>query len=340
MLSITLYRMQNSEQCDTLRAQLDALKVTIPHELKEIDIRTNDKLLKEMQAKVPLLVAGPYRMSIPVTDQDLRITLSALLRGQEQDAVIDDKIARGDYDGIASMTRSEQFSLWLSKHYLGLINIFVFLYVGLPFLAPVLMKVGAVTPALVIYKAYTYVCHTFAFRSWFLFGEQSVYPRAAAGLTNLISYGKATGLDELDIIAARNFIGNNQLGYKVALCERDVAIYLSILAFGLIYAAAKRKLPKIHWAIWILLALVPIGLDGVSQLISQIPQNFIAFRESTPFLRALTGGLFGFVSAWFGFPYVEESMVESRVFLERRLKLIQAAQARKKANAEAATSLN
>ena len=67
------------------------------------------------------------------------------------------------------------------------------------------------------------------------------------------------------------------------------------------------------------MAIVPIGLDGFSQLISQPPINLIPVRESTPFLRTLTGFLFGFVTAWFGYPYVEESMQENRKFLEGKL---------------------
>ena len=57
---------------------------------------------------------------------------------------------------------------------------------------------------------------------------------------------------------------------------------------------------------------MPIGLDGLSQLFSQPPFNFWAFRESTPYVRVLTGALFGFATAWFGYPLVEETMAETR----------------------------
>ena len=78
--------------------------------------------------------------------------------------------------------RTRSFVIWLDKqihsfaaHWLAVFNIFVFIYVGLPFLAPVLMKMGLDLPATVIYKAYSPLCHQFAFRSWFLFGEQAYY---------------------------------------------------------------------------------------------------------------------------------------------------------------------
>jgi uncharacterized membrane protein len=114
-------------------------------------------------------------------------------------------------------------------------------------------------------------------------------------------------------------VGNDQVGYKVALCERDIAIYVGILLFGLFYAVTGRRLFPFPWFAWILLGLFPIGLDGVSQLLSQPPFNFLPFRESTPYLRVLTGGLFGITTAWFGYPIVEETMAETRKILAGRL---------------------
>jgi len=39
---------------------------------------------------------------------------------------------------------------------------------------------------------------------------------------------------------------------------------------------------------------------------------WIPLRESSPILRALTGGAFGLATAWFGYPYLEESVSENR----------------------------
>jgi uncharacterized membrane protein len=89
--------------------------------------------------------------------------------------------------------------------------------------------------------------------------------------------------------------------------------------FGILFALGKRKIKSLHWVIWIIFGILPIAIDGLSQLISQPPFGFIPFRESTPFLRTLTGFLFGFLTAWFGYPYVEESMRENRKYLEGKL---------------------
>jgi uncharacterized membrane protein len=64
---------------------------------------------------------------------------------------------------------------------------------------------------------------------------------------------------------------------------------------------------------------VPIALDGLSQLLSQPPLNILPYRESTPMLRTITGFLFGFMTAWFGYPYVEESMSENYKYLGIKL---------------------
>jgi hypothetical protein len=35
-------------------------------------------------------------------------------------------------------------------------------------------------------------------------------------------------------------------------------------------------------------------------------------------LRVITGALFGFATAWFSYPYIEESMAESRQFFVKK----------------------
>jgi uncharacterized membrane protein len=193
-----------------------------------------------------------------------------------------------------------------------MMNLLVFIYVGLPFLAPVLMNMKLERPARIIYSVYSNLCHQYAFRSWFLFGEQPVYPRAAAGLEGYLTYGEATGLSEEDVLAARRFVGNPQMGYKVAYCQRDVAIYGGILLFGVVFALSGRKIRPLPWVWWIVLGILPIGLDGVTQVLSQPPLGWLPYRESTPLLRTVTGALFGIANAWLGYPMIEEVMRDAR----------------------------
>jgi uncharacterized membrane protein len=182
------------------------------------------------------------------------------------------------------------------------------------------MHVGLPGLAKPIYTVYSATCHQLAFRSWFLFGDQVVYPREAANVEGLDTFGNVTGINENALLDARRFIGDEQIGYKVAFCERDVAIYAAILLFGLLYAASKERIPALPWYLWFLIGWAPIGLDGFSQLLSQLPNwSFWAYRESTPFLRTLTGGLFGFTTAWFGYPLLKETFEETRVLLATKI---------------------
>jgi uncharacterized membrane protein len=123
-------------------------------------------------------------------------------------------------------------------------------------------------------------------------------------------------------------VGDETVGYKVALCERDVAIYAAILFFGLLFGLTGRRFPQLHWTLWILVGLGPIGLDGFSQLFAQFEWPFLAsilpYRESTPFLRVLTGAMFGFFTAWFAYPNIEESMQETRQFFIKKFAQVKA----------------
>lgn len=316
MIKVILYSRKDCHLCEVAQKTLDELQASIPHHLTVIDVDSDVKLKNLYGFNVPVVQVGPYKLSAPIERKDLEISLRAVQHSQDQETQLTKEIEQGRLQIPISWSKSDGISLWLSKHYLALFNILISLYVGIPFLAPVLMKVGATAPAQVIYRAYGYVCHQFAFRSFFLFGQQVAYPRAEAGVIGLTSFQQATGINGAGLLEARAFIGNSALGYKVALCERDVAIYVGILIFGLLFGLFRRKIRPLHWILWILIGIVPIGLDGFSQLVSQPPLSLIAFRESTPLLRTLTGFLFGFITAWFGYPYVEESMIENRKFLE------------------------
>ena len=210
---------------------------------------------------------------------------------------------------------SKRLSVWLRKHYLAIINILLAFYVGLPILAPILMKTGQVNVANRIYQLYRPLCHQLAYRSFFLFGEQAYYPLEIAEIDGVKSFEQVTGLEAGDMESASAFVGNEQLGYKIALCQRDLAIYGSLLLFGLVFALSGRKIKNLPWLAWLLLALVPMGLDGVSQLLGNmnIPAfSWISLRESTPFLRVLTGAMFGWFSAWFAMPSIDELVNEKK----------------------------
>lgn len=317
MISATLYKKADCSLCDQAEKDLAALAKKIPHTLAIVDVDEDPDLKAAYSERVPVLQVGPYTVEAPFDLQKIEMTLGAArdrLKERSDDTELKARRKRG-----AQFSGADRFTHWFSRRYLLVLNVFIFLYVGLPFLAPVLMQAGAPALAKPIYTVYGAVCHQMAFRSWFLYGDQPVYPRVAAGVEGLDTFGNISGLDEEDLLAARRFIGNKQVGYKIAYCQRDVAIYGAMLLFGLIFGLTRRKLPPLPWYLWLAIGVAPIALDGFSQLLSQFPGfSLWAYRESTPFLRTLTGALFGFTTAWFGFPLLEESMSETRQMLAEK----------------------
>lgn len=229
--------------------------------------------------------------------------------------------------------------LWLSRHWLRVALIVIGTYAALPYVTPTLMKLGLTEPARVLYTLYSPFCHQFAFRSFFLFGAQVAYPRASTG-TELVPYESyVSTLPEFapnrqtvwgpvgDVYAfgpgfqwaSREFVGNERMGYKLTLCERDISIYTAIFVGAVGYGFVRRRLRPVPLALYILLGIAPIALDGVSQLLGYPPFNLWPPRETTPIFRVLTGALFGLMNVWLAFPHLEASMRETRLELEAKL---------------------
>ena len=235
---------------------------------------------------------------------------------------------------------------WISRHWLGIINSIVALYVGLAFAAPVLMHVGAERPASMIYAFDSAACHQMGFRSWFLFGEQAYYPLEATGIKGVRYFEEYVadepgfaGVDsKSDFFAfswvARSFKGNELMGYKVALCERDVALYLSLLLGGLLFSLFRRWLPPLKWPFFVLFGALPMAIDGGYQLLSYFLSSampgLLPIRETTPFLRTITGALFGFGLFWMTYPQIEMGMRDTEQ--QVRTKLVRAGLLKEKTN--------
>lgn len=312
MITVNLYLRKDCHLCEQLLIDLNEIQSKFPHKINEIDIDQDPALYKKYFSEIPVLEVGPYTLRAPISQNDLIMVLGAATDAKNQVERIK------SYSNIKP-TKADLISLWITKHWLKAILVFFVLYLGLPVLAPVLMKENQKVPAAIIYTAYSPLCHELGFRSFFIFGEQPFYPRASANVPDYLTFNQATGINESDLAASRAFTGNSKVGYKIALCQRDVAIYAAIILFCVIFGLAKHKIPPLHWAIWLLVAIFPMALDGFSQLLSQLPiqgiNAFLPFHESTPFQRVATGFLFGFGTAWFGIPYIEESMRETQAML-------------------------
>jgi uncharacterized membrane protein len=171
----------------------------------------------------------------------------------------------------------------LAAHWLLGLNVVVGVFIAGALLAPVLALLGAQSAADALYEAYHLTCHQWAFRSFFLFGDQSVYS---------IGQLQQLGVDPF------GFVGHEDAGWKMAICERDFAIYASALVAGVAFAF-RRDTPPLGIKLYALLIL-PMALDGFSQL--------FGWRESTWQLRVLTGLLFGAASVWMLYPRFDSAL--------------------------------
>jgi len=193
----------------------------------------------------------------------------------------------------ALAARIDRLVYSIARHWLLIFNLAVALYLAVPVAAPVLMHSGHTRAGRLIYLIYQPMCHQLPERSYFLFGQQATY-----SLQELNAAGVLPGLA---LQERRHFIGNEHFGYKIALCQRDVAIWGTILLAGLLFGLMRRRWRPLPLR-WYVLFLVPLALDGGTQL--------LGLRESNWVLRTLNGALFGLGTVWLAYPYVEEAMAD------------------------------
>jgi len=99
------------------------------------------------------------------------------------------------------------------------------------------------------------------------------------------------------------------MGYQVAYCQRDLAIYGGVLVLGLLYGAIRRLVRPLPLR-WAAVLALPMAVDGFTQL--------VGLRESGWELRLLTGVLFALAVVWVVFPRLEQGFAEIRAILEDR----------------------
>jgi len=271
------------------------------------------------------LKTGPFRLDWPFSQTEFNVTIQSAFDRQVQQEQSGgqaylDRVKKG-----MAISSNDRFGYWIAKHYMAFINILLVMYVGIPILAPIFMNLGWTTPAKIIYTIYKPLCHQLAYRSFFLFGNQLVYPRELANVPSLMTYEDVTGNQAQDLVSARLMIGDSFLGYKIALCERDIAIWGSLALFGIIFAIFGRKWKPFPWWAWLIIGVIPMGIDGISQLPSLATNAFawLPVRESTPLIRVISGVLFGITTGWYVFPIMEETMQETRAFMAQKIRLLQ-----------------
>ncbi|MGH2582211.1 MAG: hypothetical protein ACRDFQ_04875 [Anaerolineales bacterium] len=217
----------------------------------------------------------------------------------------------------------EQRENWISRNWFYLFLGIWGTFVALPFLAPVFMYFGLEPLGRVMYGIYSFTCHQLPQRSFFLFGSKTMY-----SLGEIQTAFQNTNNPSL----LRQFIGNPEVGWKIAWSDRMVSMYGAIIPAALIWYPLRHRLgPLSIWGlIWF---LNPMILDGMSHILSDLAGIGQGFRDTNTWLVALTGNrfsasfyagdaigsfnswmrllsgvFFAIGVAWFTFPYLNESM--------------------------------
>jgi len=174
---------------------------------------------------------------------------------------------------------------WLIVHWLLVALLMLGVWNLLPWLAPVFMRLGWELPGRGIYWLYVFFCHQLPTRSWFLFGPQFTYSRdtvllAATGATDLVTP-----------VTLRAFIGNPAMGWKLAWTDRMISFYGGWLVVGLVYAVLRPAWRGLTLKIAILLML-PLLIDGLTHMLSDLGGLRWGFRETNAWLALLTNSAF------------------------------------------------
>ncbi len=208
--------------------------------------------------------------------------------------------------------KTDKFSVnFVYRFYSLFFMLFFLLYVFIPILAPILLHAGYRNSAYIIYKFFGNFCHQLPYRTFFLYGKQICYPLSIASEGFQFSFEKIITTNKIILpISLKQFYGNEVMGYKTALCQRDIAIFFSISLFCLIFFISNNKIKRINWKIWFLLGVIPMAVDGFSQLAGRVLPNLFLIRESTPLIRVITGFSFGFMTAWYLIPYIGDSLLK------------------------------
>lgn len=187
----------------------------------------------------------------------------------------------GGHDG-ARRTRAAQLNravYWLSRRWLWVFLVVWGTFNLLPWLAPVFMKSGWEAGGRAIYTAYTLFCHQLPQRSFFLFGQQPMYELGEV---------QAAWQSTDNPLLLRQFIGDAQMGWKLAWSDRMVSLYTGILLWAAVLGPWRRRLPRL--SLWgLALLALPMILDGGTHMVSDIVGGIGGgFRYDNAWLASLT----------------------------------------------------
>ena len=133
-----------------------------------------------------------------------------------------------------------------------------------------------------IYFIYSLFCHQLPERSFFFFGEKSMYSLAEI---------QSAWQNTTNPMILRQFIGNQIMGWKVAWSDRMISFYTSVWLSAVIWFPFRRRMKPLPW--WgLLFLLLPIVLDGSTHMVSNLAGIGQGFRDTNIWLAVLTNHAF------------------------------------------------
>ncbi|MBI2758915.1 MAG: DUF2085 domain-containing protein [Chloroflexi bacterium] len=172
----------------------------------------------------------------------------------------------------------KSFADWVSGHWLEIFFVVYGIWVWAPWLAPIFMRLGWDGAGRTVYFIYSFFCHQLPERSYFLFGQKTMY-----SLTEV----QAAWQNTINPLILRKFIGNDVMGWKVAWSDRMISFYGSVWIFAVLWLPFRRKIKPLKWWAFALF-LLPIAIDGGTHTMSDIAGIGQGFRDTNQWLVALT----------------------------------------------------
>ena len=173
---------------------------------------------------------------------------------------------------------AQSFVNWLSSHWFAAFLLVYGLWVFLPFVAPLFMYIGWTGPGKAVYFIYSFFCHQLPERSFFLFGQKTMYS---------LSEIQTAWQNTVNPLILRKFIGNEVMGWKVAWSDRMISFYMSVWFFALAWWPLRHKSKPLPW--WaLILFLLPMAIDGSTHAISDLAGMGLGFRDTNQWLAVLT----------------------------------------------------
>lgn len=179
-------------------------------------------------------------------------------------------------EGNGQVARRDLTPFYIFAFYVAVLIIWNLSFI----LPPILALSGNQGASNAFYQFHSYFCHQRLDRSFCFFSDNTLGDCVGPDTINGPVYA-VTGKSHSVIVS-----GGDIVGYELAACARDNAIYLAMLLGALALPFFSRIENKdVPPVLYFILAIVPLGIDGTGQL--------IGLWTSTNFMRVVTGTITG-----------------------------------------------